>query len=353
SSQFIEAAVMTTASPPSNALAQMPPSPSAGIDIVMARRLATLQSALGAKIGAALADPLVTEILINADGIMWLDRHGSGLERSSSHLTSEERETAIRILATAANQSVSADNPQLSTTLPGSGARVQAMLPPLVQAPVLAIRKRPAKIFGLESYLNNGILDEAQLEQIRGAVAARKNIVVAGGTGSGKTTFLNALLAEPSFEQARVVLLEDTLELQCSAEDCVQLLTKSTEPFITLRDLVRMTLRLRPDRIVVGEVRDGAALDVLKAWNTGHPGGLLTVHANSAREVLQRLEDLCAEASNARCDRLVLAAVDLVVFIANDRGQRRIQDILNVEAMRNQESADAPFRPLLTPGDQT
>lgn len=303
-------------------------------DTVTARRLATLNSALGSKIGAAMADSAITEILINADGVMRVDRQGSGLEVSGTELSAAERETAIRILATAAGQSVHHDNPQLSTILPGSGARVQAMLPPLVHAPVLAIRKRPETIFGLESYIAHGIIDPAQLQDIRTAIEARKNIVVAGGTGSGKTTLLNALLAEPSFKRARVILLEDTIELQCAAADSIQLLTKTTEPLIGMRDLVRMTLRLRPDRIVVGEVRDGAALDVLKAWNTGHPGGLLTVHANSAREALTRLEDLCAEATHAPSRWLVLSAVDLIIFLTNDRGRRRVEEILDVEQLR-------------------
>ena len=120
--------------------------------------------------------------------------------------------------------------------------------------------------------------------------------MVSGGTSSGKTTFLNALLAEPAIAEDRIVLIEDTVELQCSAEDHLQLLTKRTEPRITIRDLVQTTLRLRPDRIVIGEIRDGAgALDMLKAWNTGHDGGLGTVHANTAVDALHRLEDLIAK----------------------------------------------------------
>lgn len=301
---------------------------------VLQRRMSALENALGPRIGAALSDPMITEILINADGAMRVDRHGSGLEDVQSSLSVSERETAIRILATEAGLSVSADNPQLSTILPGSGARVQAMLPPLTHAPVLAIRKRPAMIYRLEAYLQNGIATSEQVRALQESVAARKNIVVAGGTGSGKTTLLNALLAEPGFEHARVVLLEDTIELKCAGLDNVQLLTKSTEPNVTMRDLVRMTLRLRPDRIVVGEVRDGAALDVLKAWNTGHPGGLLTVHANSAREALTRLEDLCAEATHAPVVRLVHSTIDRVVFIENDRGKRRVAEILDVEKVR-------------------
>src|SRR5262249_37430971 len=156
------------------------------------------------------------------------------------------------------------------------------------------------------------------------SVRARRNIVVAGGTGSGKTTLLNALLAEPAFRASRVVILEDTAELQCASANCVQLLTKRTAPLITMRDLVQMTLRLRPDRIVVGEVRDGAALEVLKAWNTGHPGGLLTLHANSAEDALARLEDLTMEAVAHPPRRLIASAVDVIAFIARTENGRAI-----------------------------
>jgi type IV secretion system protein VirB11 len=165
---------------------------------------------------------------------------------------------------------------------------------------------------------------------LRNAIARRRNIVVAGGTGSGKTTLLNALLAEPTFRDCRVVALEDTAELQLLGANVVQLLTKRTAPEVTMRDLVRTTLRLRPDRIVVGEVRDGAALDVLKAWNTGHPGGLLTLHANSAADALARLEDLCFEAAPANPARLIASAVDLVAFIARSERGRTISDILDL-----------------------
>mgnify|MGYP001004386949 CR=1 FL=1 len=218
---------------------------------------------------------------------------GTGGEDTETVLSIAERETAIRLLAAAAHETVSADRPCLSATLPGSGARVQAMLAPLVSAPILAIRKKPSRIFTFGDYAAAGIATDLQIQQLRAAIGQNRNIVVAGGTGSGKTTLLNACLAEPDYNAARVIILEDTAELQCTGADVVQLLIKRTPPAITMRDLVQMTLRLRPDRIVVGEVRDGAALEVLKAWNTGHPGGLLTLHANSAADALTRLEDLC------------------------------------------------------------
>lgn len=205
---------------------------------------------------------------------------------------------------------------------------MRAILFAIATAPVLAIRKRPKFIYTLDDYVRDGIATVGQAAQLRAAIIARRNIVVAGGTGSGKTTLLNALLAESDFVDARLLILEDTAELQCAGADVVQLLTKRTAPAVTMRDLVQMTLRLRPDRIVVGEVRDGAALEVLKAWNTGHPGGLLTIHANSAPDALVRLEDLCLETGAARAERLIASAVDIIVFMARTRAGRRIEEIV-------------------------
>jgi len=293
------------------------------------RRRSALARALGVNIAEALAEPDVVEVLINADGRVWIDRAGAGLLLTDHRIVANDRETAIRLLAHEAGETVGEDRPALATILPDSAARVQALLPPLVEAPVLAIRKRPSIIFTLDDYVRDGIASAEQAATLRQAVAAKQNIVVAGGTGSGKTTLLNALLAEPAFADARVVILEDTAELQIASANAVQLLTKRTDPPVIMRELVQMTLRLRPDRIVVGEVRDGAALEVLKAWNTGHPGGLLTLHANSAADALARLEDLCMEAVSAPPKRLIASAVDLVVFIARSGGKRAIQHIVS------------------------
>jgi len=294
---------------------------------VAERRLASLARALGPALAEALADEAVVEVLINADGRLRIDRVGHGIEASNIWLSASERETAIRLLAAEAHVTVTEDQPYLSATLPGSGARVQAMIPPIVSAPTLAIRKRPSIIFTLDDYVRDGIATNAQAHAMRTALASRQNIVVAGGTGSGKTTLLNALLAEDAFAQARVLILEDTAELQCAGADVVQLLTKRSAPSVTMRDLAQMTLRLRPDRIVVGEVRDAAALEVLKAWNTGHPGGLLTIHANSAADALLRLEDLCIEAGLTAPQRLIQSAVDAIVFMARTPAGRRIEDV--------------------------
>lgn len=298
------------------------------------RRRSALERALGQGVAAALEANDVVEALVNEDGVVWIDRVGRGLERTDHTLSAHDREAAIRLIAHEAGLSIGEDRPQLAAILPESAARVQALLPPLTRAPVLAIRKRPRFIYRLEDYVRDEIATRASADRLAKAVADRQNIVVAGGTGSGKTTLLNALLAEPAFAQARVVILEDTAELQCASPNVVQLLTKASAPAIGMRELVQMTLRLRPDRIVVGEVRDGAALEVLKAWNTGHPGGLLTLHANSAADALARLEDLCMEARAQPAKRLIEAAIDMVVFIARTERGRAITDIIDLKDAR-------------------
>jgi type IV secretion system protein TrbB len=297
------------------------------------RRRSALARALGERVAEALAEPDVVEALVNADGEVWIDRVGLGLQRTGHVLSAPARDAAVRLLAHEAGQVVGAGNPTLATILPASAARIQALLPPLVEAPVLAIRKRPSRIYTLADYVADAVTT-LQAKTLADAVAAKRNIVVAGGTGSGKTTLLNALLAEAAFRDARVLILEDTAELQCASPNAVAMLTKRSDPKVSMRDLVQMSLRLRPDRIVVGEVRDGAALEVLKAWNTGHPGGLLTLHANSAEDALTRLEDLVLEAGIANPRRLIDATVDMVVFMSRTASGRAITEILDLTARR-------------------
>ncbi len=230
------------------------------------------------------------------------------------------------------NETVNPNYPALAGVLPQSGERFQGLLPPLVDKPTFSIRKRPTVIFTLDDYVSSGVLSAQGAQTIRSAVAQRKNILVAGGTGSGKTTLVNAILHEPEFQSQRVVLIEDTRELQCSATDRVELLTKNTEPKVTMNDLLRMTLRLRPDRIVIGEVRGGEALAMLKAWNTGHPGGVATIHANSAQDALHRLEDLIGEVSQTIPYRSIASAINLVVFIERIAAApgRRVSQIVEI-----------------------
>ncbi|MBA1143118.1 P-type conjugative transfer ATPase TrbB [Mesorhizobium neociceri] len=294
------------------------------------RRRAMLRTAMGPAITEALADPAVIEVMVNPDGALRLDRLGEGRIETGVHMHPSEAERIIRVVASHVRAEVHADNPIVSAELP-SGERFEGLLPPVVLAPCFAIRKPAAKLYTLANYVADRIMLPGQADALRKAVRERRNILVAGGTSSGKTTLANALLAEVAECDERVILIEDTRELQCAAKDCVALRTRRGA--VTLADLVRSTLRLRPDRIIVGEVRGAEALDMLKAWNTGHPGGIATVHANSARSALYRIEQLAQETVVTVPRRLIADAIGLIVFIAGRGSSRHIDAIAEVTGL--------------------
>ncbi len=296
-----------------------------------ARRRTMLRTAMGPAIGAALADPTVIEVMVNPDGSLRLDRFGEGRVDTGERLKPAEVERIIRLVASHLRVEVHANNPVVSAELPETGERFEGLLPPVSLAPCFAIRKPAAKVYTLADYVADQVMMPLQADALKRAVRERRNILIAGGTSSGKTTLANALLAEIARADERVILIEDTRELQCTAPDCVALRTKPG--VVGLADLVRSTMRLRPDRIIVGEVRGPEALDMLKAWNTGHPGGIATVHANSAHAALYRLEQLIQEAVVTVPRRLVAQAIDLVVFIRGRGEGRRIETIAEVDGL--------------------
>jgi P-type conjugative transfer ATPase TrbB len=295
------------------------------------RRRNMLRTAMGPAIALALDEPDVVEVLVNPDGRLWLDRHGSGRADTGVVLTPNEAERIIRLVASHVRAEASASFPIVSAELPETGERFEGLLPPVALVACFAIRKPATTTFHLSDYVRAQIASPAMAKVLSEAVAGGRNILVAGGTGSGKTTLANALLAEVAGLDQRVVIIEDTRELRCDARDAVALRTKPG--VATLADLVRSTLRLRPDRIVVGEVRGGEALDMLKAWNTGHPGGIATVHANSARAALYRIEQLVQEAVTTVPRRLIADAIDLVVFIKGRGPGRRIETAVEVKGL--------------------
>ena len=295
------------------------------------RRRGMLRTAMGPAIAQALEEPDVVEVLVNPDGHLWLDRHGSGRSDTGVILTPHEAERIIRLVASHVRAEASGASPIISAELPESGERFEGLLPPVTLAPCFAIRKPAGKILHLKDYVAAEIMTPIAAKVLAEAVAEGRNILVAGGTGSGKTTLANALLAAVAVLEQRVVIIEDTRELQCAAKDIVTLRTKPR--VATLADLVRSTLRLRPDRIIVGEVRGPEALDMLKAWNTGHPGGIATVHANSARAALYRLEQLVQEAVVTVPRRLIAEAIDYIVFLKGRGSGRRIDAIVEVKGL--------------------
>ena len=308
------------------------------------RTLAMLRTALGPVIRQALDDPKVIEIMLNPDGRLWLDKLGEGRFDTENRLSPEEAERVVRLVASHINQDVTSKAPIISAELPGQGERFEGILPPIVSAPCFSIRKGAVAVFTLEDYVKAGSLSYAQSEALKYSVLSRQNILIAGGTSSGKTTLANALLSEISETGDRVLILEDTRELQCKAVDSVALRTHGQN--VTLTDLVRSTLRLRPDRIIVGEVRGPEALDMLKAWTTGHPGGVATVHANSAKAALSRLEQLILEGVVVVPRSLIAEAIDVIVFISGRGSKRRVETILRlVDVTKN----GYQFEPLTAP----
>ncbi len=299
------------------------------------RRASMLKTAFGPIIGAALDDPSVIEIMANPDGALWIERHGTGRLREDVDLKPADCERIIRLVASHIGFDCNKEHPIVSAELPGSGERFEGVLPPVAVGPTFSVRKPAGRVIGLETYVDENIITGAQALTLRASINRRDNILIVGGTSSGKTTLANALLGEIADANERIIILEDTRELHCGASDLVAL---RTSPTIGLEQLVRSTMRLRPDRIIVGEVRGGEALDLLKAWNTGHPGGIATVHANSAASALTRIEQLIGERTTGVPYQLIADAIDLVVFIARSPEGRRVQEILRVAGLDGQDN---------------
>ena len=287
-----------------------------------------LRTALGPAIAAFLDDPSIVEVMLNPDGRLWVDRLSGGLEDSGRAMSAADGERIVRLVSHHVGAEVHAGSPRVSAELPETGERFEGLLPPVVAAPTFAIRKPAVAVFTLDHYAAAGIMTAAQAIALRKAVAARKNILVAGGTSTGKTTLTNALLAEIAHTTDRVVLIEDTRELQCRAPNLVALRTK--DGVASLSDLVRSSLRLRPDRIPIGEVRGAEALDLLKAWGAGHPGGVGTIHAGSALGALRRLEQLIQEAVITVPRALIAETIDLVAVLRGRGSERRLAELATV-----------------------
>lgn len=292
------------------------------------RRIRMLHTAMGPLIAVALADADVVEVMLNPDGSLWVDRLSTGRAPTGETLSAADGERIIRLVAAHVGVEVHRSRPLLSAELPETGERFEGVLPPASPAPAFALRKRAVGVIPLEDYVRDGVLAEGQAAFLRSAVRERQNILVAGGTSTGKTTLANALLAEIAATDDRVLVLEDTVELQCVAKDHVPL--RARPGVVSMTELVRATMRLRPDRVVVGEVRGGEALDLVKVWGTGHPGGIATVHAGSAQGALLRLEQLILEVAITPPRALIAEAVNVVVFIAGRGRARKVRTVARV-----------------------
>ncbi|MHB8887001.1 MAG: P-type conjugative transfer ATPase TrbB [Methylovirgula sp.] len=290
-----------------------------------------LRTALGPAIAAFLEDVSVVEVMLNPDGRLWVDRLSSGLADTGARLSAADGERIVRLVAHHVGAEVHAGSPRVSAELPETGERFEGLLPPVVAAPAFAIRKPAVAVFTLDDYVSAGIMTSDEATVLRRAVTERRNILVAGGTSTGKTTLTNALLAEVAKTSDRVVLIEDTRELQCQAPNLVAMRTK--DGVVSLSDLVRSSLRLRPDRIPIGEVRGAEALDLLKAWGTGHPGGIGTIHAGTALGALRRLEQLIQEAVVTVPRALIAETINVVAVLAGRGSKRRLVELVRVTGL--------------------
>ncbi|CAN5256054.1 P-type conjugative transfer ATPase TrbB [soil metagenome] len=288
-----------------------------------------LRTALGPLLLARLEDPGVAEVMLNPDGRVWVDRFDSGLVDAELTVSAQDAERILRLVAHHVTAEIHAEQPRLSAELPQTGERFEGWMPPIAAAPTFSIRKPASLVFTLDDYVRAGIMSEREGQVLADAVRQRANILVAGPTSSGKTTLVNALLAEVARTGDRVIIAEDLRELQCAAPNQVALRTR--DGVASLTDLVRSALRLRPDRIVIGEVRGPEALDLIKAWGTGHPGGVGTLHAGSPLGALLRLEQLIQEAVVTVPRGLIAETLDVIAVLAGRGRARRLTDLVRLE----------------------
>lgn len=316
---------------------------SSATDEVTRRNLNKLRREMGPTVREAMDDPSVVEVMLNPDGTVWTDRLGAGMK----YLCDMPEVQALQMLGTIAHMLgtvINVHNPKVEGELPGDGSRVEGVIPPVVPKPSFNLRKKASSVFSLEQYVQSGRALASDVEILRDAVKKRKNILVVGGTGTGKTTFVNAILNEIKLLTPghRLLILEDTQELQCTVDNYVAMRTNDE---ISMQDLLKITMRQRPDRIIIGEVRGKEALDMIKAWNTGHPGGVCTVHANDARAGLLRIEQLISEVSETPMRELVAEAINVVAFLVRDpKIGPRLAELIAVDGLT--EHGDYIFRDL-------
>jgi P-type conjugative transfer ATPase TrbB len=292
----------------------------------------------------ALACNNIFEIMLNPDGRLWVQDKEIGLSYRGQAMSAVQAMNLIGTIASLNNKVINEEHPILECELPFLGHRFEAVIPPVVLSPAFCIRKRAREVFSLEDYVIQKIITLQQAELMREAINSRKTILVVGGPGTGKTTFANALLHEMALQSGssqRILILEDTRELQSNVPNTVFL---QTTPTIDFHHLLRAALRLRPDRICMGECRGAEMLTLLKCWNTGTPGGLTTLHANSAKAALSRIQELVAESGSYPKPQLIVESVNIIVSLSFHPSKGRIvNDVLEVTGYSNQDFQLRPY----------
>ncbi|WP_322903060.1 CpaF family protein [Paenibacillus campi] len=290
-------------------------------------------------------DRSVTEIMINSYQDIFIERHGQVIRSEAVFESPERLEDIIQTIVASVNRVVNESSPIVDARLP-DGSRVNVVLPPVaLKGPTMTIRKFPEQPLTMDDLVRIGALDRTAAELLQTLVRSKFNIFISGGTGSGKTTFLNAL-SQYIPPDERVITIEDSAELQiCTVPNLVSLETRNANTEgkgeIGVRDLIRSSLRMRPNRIIVGEVRGAEALDMLQAMNTGHDGSFTTGHSNSARDMLSRLETMVlsgAELPIQVIRQQIRSAIDIFVHVARLRDRsRRVVEIAEVRGMSDGE----------------
>jgi type IV secretion system protein VirB11 len=296
-----------------------------------------LRRQLGPQLLALIGDPSITDIMVNEDGRVWCEAYGRGLYDTGLRLPASQAESLVGTVAAMLGTVADGNHPIVEGEFALEGIRFEGVVPPVVRRACFGMRKPAAVLYTLADYLKDQIVTTGQAEVFRDAIDCRRNILIAGGTGSGKTTLAGTLINETAIRSdpnQRYILIQDTLEIRCRAENVMHL---HTTEVADLGRLVRATMRLRPDRIIIGEVRGGEALALLKAWATGHPGGVTTIHANSATAALTRLASLVQEAGVPPQPELIAETINLIAFIARTPGGRRVTELVRVEGYDSRE----------------
>lgn len=306
-------------------------------ETVRSRGIIKLRRDMGSILIEAMEDPKTAEVMLNPDGYIWVERFGEPMKKIGS-IPSSRALAIITTIAGIHSKEITTFKPTLECELPIDGSRFAGQLPPIVTAPTFAIRKKAVAIFTLEQYVESYVMTPKQYEAIKDSIINHRNILVIGGTGSGKTTLINAIINEMVVTDPteRIFIIEDTGEIQCAAENSV---TYHTTLEVSMTDLLKTTLRMRPDRIIVGEVRGGEALDLLDAWNTGHEGGAGTLHSNNAQSALIRLKSLISRNQSApgEIEPLIAEVVHCIVHIGRTPEGRRVKEIIYVDGYQNGE----------------